>query len=514
MDAQGMKRTRYLASVLAVLLLGCWTSASAQTLAEIAEKERARRQELQEQGIQSVVSIPSRKSEVPREDEEDAVEPEADPIPDERPSGSPISPAIQEAGELPFVPSVAASSGKEFFLRGSYYADWFRTSYGDGVSSSQLSNRVKLEAGRRPGDGWRLLLDVRDRLDNGGALSNMLIVYDARLMYESRSNPFTFAAGQMGLYDTVGAGQLLGGVLGYRFRPGLTIGGYAGLEPEIYGPRVDTGYQKYGAYAQFYGSGATSASVSYNALRFDGMSERQFIHSSALLPFAENGMLYGNLEYELSSSIAGQDRLSTLFLNARYDITDAVDVTANYSSGRGLDYHRFLLEQSQNPGGNDAEIERFYYSTQFGARLGVQPIQQVRVFVALGQNEQKDLGIRNHTTTFGGSTWNIADSGVSFYGSYRLNRGDTSESNSYRVSLSRDFGLVSWTIYYSSVFNAVRLDPVTGLPMLVRIPDRKSLSNDLFFALSPSIGVSFEYEHSAQGGPNENAVFFRFIYRL
>ena len=62
--------------------------------------------------------------------------------------------------------------------------------------------------------------------------------------------------------------------------------------------------------------------------------------------------------------------------------------------------------------------------------------------------------------------------------------------------------------------NALGFDPVTGLPLLVRIPDRRTLSNDLFFALSPSVGVSFEYEYSAQGGPNENAVFFRFIYRL
>jgi hypothetical protein len=513
----------YLISALAVLLLlGCWSSASAQTLAEIAEKEKARRQTLQEQESQSEAAAPGGSAEASapggnvEAPADRPVEPEADPLPEESDPGPEITPALQEEVEPPSVVSgsQAAPSGAELFLRGSYSLDWFRTSYGDGLSSGQLSNRLKLETGRRPGDGWRMLVDVRDRLDNGGEVSNMLIVYDARLIYDRSSNPFTFAAGQMGLYDTVGVGQLLGGLLGYRVSPGVTVGGYAGLEPEIYGPEIDTSYQKYGAYAQFYGSGATSASVSYNALRFDGMSERQYLHSSALLPFAENGMFYGNLEYELSSRVASQDRLSTLFLNARYDITDSVDVTANYTSGRGLDYHRFLLEQSQEPGLNDAELERFYYSTQFGARLGVQPTRSVRVFVELGRNEQKDLGIQNDTTTFGGSVWDLADSGVSVYGSYRLNRGDASESDSYRLSFSRDFGLVSWTVYYSSVFNGVRFDPVTGAPSLVRIPDRKTLSNDLFFALSRSVGVSFEYEYSAEDGPNANAVFFRFIYRL
>jgi len=516
MLAQRIGRKGLLASLSAFLILGSWSGISAQTLAEIAEKEKARRQALEEQESQSGTTVPAGERESPAEDE---VEPEADPLPEETDPGPEITPAVQEETAAPAAisdpqaPQAPASSG-ELFLRASYSLDWFRTSYGDGLSSSQLSNRLKLETGRRPGDGWRMLVDVRDRLDNGGELSNMLIVYDARLMYDRISNPFTFAAGQMGLYDTVGVGQLLGGLLGYRVGPGVTVGGYAGLEPEIYGPEIDTGYQKYGAYAQFYGSGATSASVSYNALRFDGISERQYIHSSALLPFAENGMFYGNLEYEVSSRVASQDRLSTLFLNARYDITESVDVTANYSSGRGLDYHRFLVEQSQEPGQNDAELERFYYSTQFGARLGIQPTRSVRVFVELGRNEQKDLGIQNDTTTFGGSVWDLASSGVSVYGSYRLNRGDTSESDSYRVSFSRDFGLISWTVYYSSVFNAVRFDPVTGVPSLVRIPDRKTLSNDLFFAVSRSVGVSFEYEYSAEDGPNENAVFFRFIYRL
>jgi len=544
MRLPGRRRGVTSAILAGIVLVGFQSIASAQSLAEIAEKEKARRQALEENKRTSEAAAQTGEidspeeaveaqplpvepapveAEPPREETEPpSVETEPAPVATEPPRvetepEAEITPAIQGEVEPPSgasVPSPPAVPGNELYLRGSYSADWFRTSYGDGLSSSQLSNRLKLEAGRRPGDGWRALLDVRDRLDNGGQLSNMLIVYDARLMYDSSTSPWTLAAGQMGLYDTVGVGQLLGGLVGYRVRPGLTLGGYLGLEPEIYGPEVDLGYQKYGAYAQFYGSGAASASVSYNALRFDGNSERQFLHSSALLPFAEKGMLYGNVEYELSSRVAGEDRLSTLFLNARYDVTDSVDVTANYSSGRGLDYHRFLLEQSQEPGQNDAEIERFYYSTQFGARLGVQATRQVRLFVALGQSKQKDVGVSNRTTTFGASLWDLASSGVSIYGSYRLNRGDMSESDSYRVSVSRDFGLVSWTVYYSSVFNAVRFDPVTGLPLLVRDPNRKTLSNDLFFALSRSVGVSFEYEHSAQDGPNENAVFFRFLYRL
>ncbi len=401
-----------------------------------------------------------------------------------------------------------------FHLRGALYADLFRATYNDGLSTSQLSTRAKFEMGRRPGEGWRLFFDVRDKFNNGARNANRLIVYDARVIYEDQGSPVELSVGQMNLYNSAGVGQLLGGVLGYQINPAITVGGYAGLEPDIYDLNVDLQYQKYGVYTQYLGTGAKSAALSYNAIRFEGRGEREFIYASGLFPIANLAVLYGNMEYEVGDYLAQKDRLSRVFLNARYDPTTLVQLSAYYSSGKGLDFHRFLLEQSQNPARNSPELERFYYSKTFGARVTFKPHRRVRLYLAKRESEQKDRMIRNHTTQLGGSAWNIGGSGISLYGSYNINRGDASESDSYRISMSRDFGPLSWTAYYSTTFNGIRFNAVTGRPSIVRISDRSTVSNDFFFSISTALALSLVHDYSSRGVQDENTLFFRVIYRF
>jgi hypothetical protein len=245
--------------------------------------------------------------------------------------------------------------------QGALYVDWFKAQLGEGISTSQLSTRVRMEAGAAPGKGWRALLDVRDQLNRGSADSHRFILYDARLVRERPGDPLKLQLGQMNLYDSAGAGQLLGGVATWRRSEAIAFGGYAGFEPEIYGLRLSSGYRKYGAFARYDGPEARSVSVSYNGIRFGGRTERAFLYSSGLLPAGPLN-LYGNLEYELTSFTPAGDRLSRVFLNARYTFTETVDLTGHYSSGKGLDYHRFLLDASRDPSLRSSEIERFYYN--------------------------------------------------------------------------------------------------------------------------------------------------------
>ena len=398
-------------------------------------------------------------------------------------------------------------------LRGALYIDWFRVRYGDDASTSQLSTRFKFQWGRRPGDGWRIRVDMRDRWNPSDSDSNQLIVYDAALVLDDRRKPWTLSLGQMNLYDSAGTGQLLGGLFGYRALEDWSIGGYGGLEPQIYTNSLDSSYQKYGVFARYDGGNAQSATVSYNTLRFAGNTERQFLYLTGLAPLYRL-VVYGNMEYELGPNVVQADRLSRVFVNARYDVTDTIDITGNYSSGKGLDYHRFLIEKSKDPRLSDAELERFYYSSQFGVRLGARVHPSVRVFVEQRISEQKDRGIRNNTTRLGGSTFNVAGSRFSFHGSYSINRGDASESNVFRFSASRDFGLLSWTAYYSTSFNGIRFDTVSGQPEVIHMDNRKTLSNDLFFAITEALAASFEIEFSSFGGSLENSVFARAIYRF
>ena len=406
------------------------------------------------------------------------------------------------------------SNTSDVFFDGTLYTDWFRIAYDDGFSTSQLSTRLKLETGKRPGTGWRFFMDGRHRYRAGQTSPNKLLLYDARFIYDNAESPFQMSLGQMNLYETAGVGQLAGGVLGYKLNRSWSVGGYGGLEPDIYAASYDLDYMKYGLFTQFRGSGAKSASLSYNRVRFNSLTEREFVYGSGLLPVSDVAVIYGSAEYELGDGLVTENRLSHLFLNTRYSFSRSADVTAYYSSGKGLDFHRFLIEQSKNPDRNSAELERFYYSQSYGVRLSVKPHQRMRIFVAQRESEQKDRLIKNHTTQIGASAWDIFGSGFGLYGSYNINRGDQSENDSYRLSVSRDFGPVSWTGYYSSTFNGIRFDAGTGLPEIVRLTDRKTFSNDFFFNINRALALSLEHDHSSRGDENENTLFFRVMLRF
>ncbi|NOR14088.1 MAG: hypothetical protein GQ544_00125, partial [Candidatus Aminicenantes bacterium] len=216
---------------------------------------------------------------------------------------------------------------------------------------------------------------------------------------------------------------------------------------------------------------------------------------------------------ELASNVRSEDRLSRAFVNVRWDPSRAVDMTAFYSSGRGLDYHRYILERSQDPTLNDTELERFYYSSQYGLRLSIKPIRSLRLYVSRMESEQKDLEIRNHTWRFGGSAGDILKSGVTLYGNYAWNRGEMSESDSYYVALSEDFGRVSWHGSFSNTFNGVRYDHRNETPEIIRLNDYKTFTTQFFIPITRLFAASLEYEYFLQEESNQHLFFVRLILR-
>jgi hypothetical protein len=417
---------------------------------------------------------------------------------------------------LLFVLAVGSSgqeSKRDFYLRGALYFDWFGAKYEQSSLFHQLSTRLRLEMINRRGDGWTLLLDTRDRVrlsDNGG---NQFVLYDARILFDKIDSPFFLSLGQMNLYDTAGIGQVLGGLVGYKIGRDLLLGGYGGLESSIYVDRLENNYQKYGVFARYQGSLGKRFSLSYNHIRYEGSTERQHIFAGLMLPLFKAFAFYGNLEYELAPNVQSEDRLSRVFLNARWDPVRMVDATAFYSSGRGLDYHRYLLERSQNPTLNDAELERFYYSSQYGLRLSLKPGRNLRFTVARMESEQKDMDIRNHSWRLAGSAGDIFRTGITLYGNYVWNRGEMSESDSFYTALSKDFGRVSWHISFANTFNGVRYDHRSETPEVIRLNDHKTMATQLFVPISRMFATSVEYEYFLQKDSNQHLVFIRLIVR-
>ena len=401
----------------------------------------------------------------------------------------------------------------DFYFRGGFYIDWYGSQYEDNDFYSQLSFRLKTELINRKGSGWSLLVDARDRLRISQPGNNHVLLYDARLSFERPDSRWYVSVGQMNLYDTAGIGQLLGGVLGFKPLPDLLLGAYAGLASSVYINRVANDYSKYGFFARYLGSKGKRFSLSYNQIRFANMTERQYIYAGSLVPFNKALVFYGNLEYELASHIRSQDRLNRLFLNLRWDPAGFIDLTGHYSSGKGLDFHRYLIERSQDPTLNDKELERFYYSLHYGLRLSLKPNRSLRFYVTRQESEQKDKNVRNHTWRFGASFLNIYRTGITAYGNYALNRGEISESDSYYLSVSKDFGRLSWNVSFSNTFNGVRYDLRSNTSEIIHLDDYKTLSTYVFVPVTRMFAVSAEYEYFLQKEANQHLFFLRVILR-
>ena len=231
------------------------------------------------------------------------------------------------------------------------------------------------------------------------------------------------------------------------------------------------------------------------------------------MPVQKFLVVYGDAEYELGSHVAGTNRLSRLFGNIRLDLGPKADVTASYSSGKGLDFHRYLIEASQDPTLFNQDIERFYYSNYYGVRFSLKPVRGLRLSVARQESRQNDLGIVNHTWRFGVSVWNLLVPGLSAVGSYALNRGDLSESDSYYVSLTKDFGRFSLNASFSNTFRGLRFDPGTGEPLPITIADYQNVALGTLIRFNRDFSASVEYGGFLRSGENEHFLFVRLIYR-
>lgn len=399
------------------------------------------------------------------------------------------------------------------YFRGGLYLDWFGAKYEGTDLANRFSLRLKGEFLNRRGEGWNLLLDTRDRLRLGEKSTNHVLLYDARLSYEKEGSPWYLALGQMNLYDTAGIGQLLGGVVGFRLPSDVLVGGYAGMESSVYVARVSNNYRKFGVFSRWLGSRGRRVSLSVNQVQYSGEVERRYVYLGSLLPVNRSLVLYGNFEYELASHVKNHDRLSRFFGNLRWDPSNIFDLLVHFSSGKGMDFHGYAVEQSKNPTLNDLGLERFYYSRQFGMRLSVKPKRGLRFYVERRESEQKDADVRNHTWRAGASGLNLFRTGISAYGNLALRRGEISESDSYYLSITKDFGRISWNVSFANTFNGIRYDTRTGVPELIHLDDYKTISTYVFAPITRVLAISAEYEYFLQKEADQHMVFLRLILR-
>ena len=186
----------------------------------------------------------------------------------------------------------AAQKAGAFFFRGTLYQDWMGFKNGGENFYSRLSTRLDLELWNRPGNGWTIFLDARDRFAAGEGGGNQLILYEARLAYDSPRSRLFFSLGQMNLYDTAGIGQLAGVLAGFKFGRYLSAGAYGGLATDLYAESLSLGLPEIRLLRPLYRPGREAVLAELQPGPFQG-PERAAVH--LFQPAAAPGPNHGPL---------------------------------------------------------------------------------------------------------------------------------------------------------------------------------------------------------------------------
>ena len=88
----------------------------------------------------------------------------------------------------------AGAATNPYYLRTTFYLDWFGARYQEGFSLNQLSSRLRFEYSNNSSRDWTFLLDVRDRYNIQEGSQNQFILYDARVIYNPQNKPYYFSA--------------------------------------------------------------------------------------------------------------------------------------------------------------------------------------------------------------------------------------------------------------------------------------------------------------------------------
>ena len=78
---------------------------------------------------------------------------------------------------------MVGETNKGFFFRGAFYQDWMGIKSEDSDLYHRLSSRLKLTFWNKPGDGWTVYMDIRNRYTLGDQGNNQLIIYDTHISY-------------------------------------------------------------------------------------------------------------------------------------------------------------------------------------------------------------------------------------------------------------------------------------------------------------------------------------------
>jgi hypothetical protein len=367
------------------------------------------------------------------------------------------------------------------------------TTSNDGVTSSfgEMISNITFESATGDDVNYEYRADVRlAGYFGAGDRPTRVSIYDAYAGVRLRHGTIGIRGGQMWLNDLGGLGSVGGGLVefmqkkppkGGRWRAAL----FAGLEPKILEAGYEASILKVGGLVAYDGERMRRHVIGFVYVRDQGQTERAVLVFNNYLPLDKRLFVYQAAEYDLRGpGISSTGALTYFFVNARYVLSDRVEIQGLYHHGRSIDSRSIIRDQLDGRAIDPKALDGLRFES-FTARVTFSVAKGVRLFGGYGQDRNNRDDAAYGRITYGVYASNILRTGIDVTASdSRIDRGTSGSYDAWYVSVGRSLGpKVYLTGDYGSSISVYHFTSTTGFVIDSRPTTRR-------FAFSSVINTS------------------------
>lgn len=386
-------------------------------------------------------------------------------------------------------------------------------------SSGELVTTVTYGLPERTANGVEYGLDMRYAQPTMAGRDARVSVYDSYVGGRFKDGTMRVRAGQMWLTDLGALGAVAGGLFEYQRKTvstlgRLRVGGFGGIEPDMYQVGYSTSVRKYGGYAVIEGGAGRRHVAGYIRIENGGLAERSVVSVTNFVPIQSKVFVYQVLEYDLTGPGGqGTGGLSYLFLNARAAVSTRVEVQGLFNRGRSVDARTITDDLLNGRIVTPVALDGLLYQSA-GGRVTVTVVRSVRAYVGYTHDRNNHDSDPTERLTLGASAQNIGHSGVDLTVSDSQIQRPTGRYQSLYVSAGRQIGR---SVYlsgdYSSAVSIVRFTRMDGLTIESR-PATRQFGGSATINLTRSASLFANLTRTTDDSTSEMRILAGLTYRL
>jgi hypothetical protein len=389
-------------------------------------------------------------------------------------------------------------------------------------SDNELWTGVDLRSRESESPGVEFGVDFRHSGYPGGSRPQRVSLYDgfAGVRLGSREQQVRVRAGHMWLPELGSIGALAGGLAEWRRSVGrdapvFRVGGFGGLEPQLYTTGYESGVRKVGGYVALEKGFLQRHLVGYTLIRQGATTERSVVSLSNFVPVGRAFFLYQAAELDVQGPAGGtaSPGLSYFMANARASAGKRVELLGTYNRGRALDA-RTLTDDVQNGRLLTPQaIDGLRYESA-GGRVTVEVLSQVHVYTGYSRDRNNRDDAPSDRLTLGAHGANVFGSGVDVSASADRIQRPTGPYHSTYVSVGRNIGRdIYVSVDYSTSLAIVRFPGADGLLIETR-PSTRRVSGSASSTIVRNVSLLCTVDYTRDDAADEVRLLAGLSYRL